>query len=76
MDSGSPYLGVIIHKFLDGDDSTIAFLARLVKSPRRDEVNGAGLNISLSPRLRANPRMQDIMVELGYPRPRAQEATR
>ena len=76
VDSGSPYLGVIIHKFLDGDDSTIAFLARLATSRRRDEVNGAGLNAFLNPRLRANPRMQDVMVQLGYPRPRAQEANR
>ena len=73
-DSAVPYLGVAIHRFLDGDDSTIAFLARLVKSPRRDEVNGAGLNMSLNPRLRANPRMQDVMVELGYPRPLAHGA--
>ena len=68
--TSTPYLGIIVHRVLDGDDSTIAFVARIAKSPERETVNAASLNGFLSPSLRKNPRMQDILVRLGYPRPR------
>ena len=61
--------GVIIHRVLEGDDAAIAYLAGLVKSPQREEIGGPALYSALGPKLRANPRAQDILVQLGYPRP-------
>ena len=61
--------GVIIHRILDGDDATVAYLAGLVKSPDRESIGGPALYMGLGPKLRANPRVQDILVQLRYPRP-------
>ena len=61
--------GVLIHRVLDGDDATIAYLAALVKSPNRESIGGPALYSGLGPKLRANPRVQDILVQLRYPRP-------
>jgi len=65
----SPAFGVIIHRILDGDDALMAYLASLVKSPQRESIGGPSLHMSLGPALRANSRVQDILVQLGYPRP-------
>jgi TolB-like protein/tRNA A-37 threonylcarbamoyl transferase component Bud32 len=67
--SSAPELGIIIHRMIDGDDATIAYMAAMVKDPRRESLGAAGLYAYLGPKLRANPRMQDILVQLGYPRP-------
>jgi hypothetical protein len=65
----SSAFGVIIHRVLDGDDSAITYLAGLVKSPLRESIGGPALYSALGPKLRANPRVQDILVQLRYPRP-------
>jgi serine/threonine-protein kinase len=75
-DSAHPWLGLVINRVLHGDDATIAYLADLAKSPRRETVNGAGLYALMGPRLRANPRVQDILVQMGYPRPQTGEEPR
>ena len=61
--------GVLIHRVLDSDDVTIAYLATLVKSPNRESIGGPALYAGLGPKLRANPRVEDILVQLRYPRP-------
>ena len=66
--TGDPAAGLVIHRVLDGDDATIAYLAGLVKDPRRKSLNGVGLGLFLGPELRSNPRVQDILVQMGYPR--------
>ncbi len=64
-----PEHGVILHRVLDGDDAAIRYLAGLVKSPRRETINKDILVGFLGPQLRANPRMQEVLVQLGFPRP-------
>jgi len=61
--------GVLIHRVLDSDDVTIAYLAALVKSPNLASIGGPALYAGLGPKLRANPRVQDILVQMRYPRP-------
>jgi TolB-like protein/tetratricopeptide (TPR) repeat protein/tRNA A-37 threonylcarbamoyl transferase component Bud32 len=61
--------GVLIHRVLDGDDVTIAYLAGLVKSPTRESIGGPALYAGLGPKLRADPRVQNILAQLRYPRP-------
>jgi TolB-like protein/Tfp pilus assembly protein PilF len=65
----SSSFGVLIHRVLDSDDTSIAYLAGLVKSPLRESIGGPALYAALGPKLRANPRVQDILVQLDYPRP-------
>jgi tetratricopeptide (TPR) repeat protein len=67
-----PGQGVILHRVLDGDDATIAYLAGLVGSPGRGAINKSHLAGFLGPRLRANPRMQAVLVQLGFPPPRGE----
>jgi eukaryotic-like serine/threonine-protein kinase len=69
-----PELGVMLHRAFDGDDAVITYIAGLVRSPRRDQINRTTLLFVLGPRLRANPRMQDVLVQLGLPRPHGQGA--
>ena len=64
-----PELGLVIHRVLDGDDATIAYLAGLVKDSRRESLGATALYAYLGPKLRANPRMQAVLVQLGYPAP-------
>ena len=68
-DSAGFYAGEITHRVFDGDEATIAYLARLVHSPLRETVYPAGINMLLSPELRANPRVHDIFVALDFMRP-------
>ncbi len=65
--AASIYMAVAIRRFVDGDDSVIAFLSRVAKTPRRDEISPGVLGGVLSPQLRANPRMHEVMAKLGYP---------
>ncbi len=64
----SPYARLAITRILDGDDAAIAWVEALPGSPDRVKVNGAMLVSLLSPALRADPRMRDALVRLGYPR--------
>ncbi len=64
-----PYIELAVTRVLDGDEAAIALVEALHDSPDRAKVNGAGLMTLLSPALRADPRMQDALVRLGYPRP-------
>ena len=66
--TGGPAVALLVHRFVDGDDATIAYLAALAKDPRRQSLNGVELNTFLGSRLRADPRVQDILVQMGYPR--------
>jgi len=59
----------VLLRAFDGDDATIAYLAGLVSSPRRKVMNKEILYCFLGPRLRADPRMQAVLLRLGYPRP-------
>ncbi|PYP39725.1 MAG: hypothetical protein DMD43_10235, partial [Gemmatimonadetes bacterium] len=61
--------GVVLAGTLDGDEAAISYLAALMKSPRREVVNKEILICFLGPRLRANPRVWDILAQYGYPRP-------
>jgi tetratricopeptide (TPR) repeat protein len=65
--------GVVLARVLDGDEAAITYLSTLMKSPRRDVVNKEILLCFLGPRLRANPRVWDILVQSGYPRPKAKQ---
>ncbi len=60
--------GVLLHRVFDGDDAAIAYLAGLVNGPQREAMNKEILLCFLGPRLRANPRMQEVLVGLGFPR--------
>jgi serine/threonine-protein kinase len=66
--TANPLLGVVLLRAFDGDDATIAYLAGLVSSPRREVMNKEILYCFLGPRLRADPRMQAVLIRLGYPR--------
>ena len=67
--TANPLLGVVLLRAFDGDGATIAYLAGLVNSPRREVMNKEILYGFLGPRLRADPRMQAVLIRLGYPRP-------
>lgn len=67
-ETAHPLLGVVLLRAFDGDDATIAYLAGLVSSPRREVMNKEILYGFLGPRLRADPRMQAVLIRLGYPR--------
>mgnify|MGYP003412488920 CR=1 FL=1 len=56
-DSAHPWLGLVINRVLHGDDATIAYIADLAKSTRRETVNDAGLYALMGPRLTANTRV-------------------
>ncbi|HTY06851.1 MAG TPA: protein kinase [Gemmatimonadales bacterium] len=66
--TGGPAVALLVHRFVDGEDATIAYLAALAKDPRRRSLNGVELTGFLGPKLRADPRVQDILVQMGYPR--------
>ncbi len=63
-----PWYGVLINRTIEGDDAAVAFLARMGKSPQRRELNAVTVHGWLGPKLRADPRVQDLLVALGYPR--------
>jgi eukaryotic-like serine/threonine-protein kinase len=68
-ETDSPEKGLILHRVFDGDEATIAYLAGFVKSPRRESIGASILYCFLGPKLRANARMQEVLGQLGYPRP-------
>jgi TolB-like protein/Flp pilus assembly protein TadD len=61
--------GVVLARVLDDDEAAVTYLAALMKSPKRDAVNREILLSFLGPRLRANPRVWDILAQSGYPQP-------
>ncbi len=67
--TAGPVFGVVLRRVIDGDDSVIAYLTRLEKSPERESIGAPALYAGLGPKLRADPRVQDILVQLRYPRP-------
>ena len=61
--------GVVIHRVLDGEDAMLGVLVRLADDPRRNEIYGPSMYTILGPRLRADPRIQAVLVRMGYPSP-------
>jgi len=59
---------MVITRVLDGDDAAIAYLDGLSEE-QRATINAAILACFIGPRLRADPRMQDVLEHrFGFPR--------
>ena len=67
--TGDAASALIIHRLFAGETATVAYLDSLAKSPQRDSINAPFIYAYLGPKLRANPRVQDMLAQLGYPRP-------
>ena len=65
--TADPYTRLAVARLLGGDTAAIAWANALQGSPDRARVNAAGVTALLSPRLRADPRMQAALRRLGYP---------
>jgi tetratricopeptide (TPR) repeat protein len=65
--TGRPEHGVALHRWLRGDEATIAFVASLAGTPRARAVVPFAVNAALGPALRANPKMQAALMKLDYP---------
>lgn len=75
-DTASPWLGLLVHRIFDGDDAVIRYLTGLAENQRLAEINGPIMFGLLGPRLRANVRVQETLVRLGYPPATAAEEHR
>jgi len=65
---GHPGAAMVITRVLDGDDAAIAYLDGLSEE-QRATINAAILACFIGPRLRADPRMQDVLEHrFGFPR--------
>jgi TolB-like protein/Tfp pilus assembly protein PilF len=57
-----------VHEMLDGDDSVIAFLARVTPDPKRNRVGAVIYCGCVRPTLRSDPRFRAALARLGFPR--------
>ena len=62
-----PIFGMVIARILDGDDGTIAYLTGL-SATQRAQLNSAVLACFIGSHLRADPRMQDVLAQFGFPK--------
>ena len=58
---------VVVHEMLDGDDSVVAFLARVTPDLKRSGVGGVFYCGCLRPSVRADPRVRAALVRQGFP---------
>jgi eukaryotic-like serine/threonine-protein kinase len=59
---------VAIHRVLEGEGAMLPYLERLVDDPRWKEMYSPSMHATLGPRLRADPRIREVLVRMGYPR--------
>ena len=64
---GQPWWSVPVIERLDGDDSAIAFLARVTPDPKRNRVGAVIYCGCVTPKLRADPRYRAALARLGFP---------
>jgi serine/threonine-protein kinase len=76
MHTDAPNIVIALLRGMHRDDDAIAVVAGLTNDPRREHINAVGLFLALGPKLRANPKMQAALVQLGYPNPANGEAAR
>ena len=63
-----PENGAIMRRVFYGDDSTIAYVAGLARTPRKEKINKDILVYFLGRKLQSEPRMRDVLLKMGYPR--------
>jgi serine/threonine-protein kinase len=59
---------VAIHRVRDGEAAMLPYLEKLVDDPHRKEMYAPNMHSILGPRLRADPRVREVLVRMGYPR--------